>query len=47
MIYAIGWLLILVLVVAPAFPRYGLLFWVATYFLPFLVVIPIVEAVAR
>jgi hypothetical protein len=41
------WLALIVWVLAPAFPGYDVWFWALTFVIPPLVLIPIVEAVAR
>lgn len=45
MFFFIIWAIILIVWAAPAFPQYDALFWILTFFLPFLIVIPIIEAV--
>ena len=40
------WLILIVVWLAPAFPQYDLFFWILTFFIPFLVLIPIVEAIS-
>jgi hypothetical protein len=44
-IFFIVWLVLIVVLLAPAFPGYDLWFWVLVYFIPPLVLVPIVQAI--
>lgn len=47
MLFFIVWFIILMFVAAPAFPGYAFIFWVVTFFIPPLIVIPIIEAISQ